>query len=218
METMNKNTLKYILREILIVIVGISIAFSMNKCSDGVKNNRLRKEYLVDLKDDVIEDRKQLASNIAGIEQKIEICNRIIPLLNTESENKVGLLGLVFQVLNYENFDAKNVTYSTLINSGDLRLINSFELKKSIQLHYSNYDKLGNTYEKHRSLIKDYLGNYMINFADYDKMEIGEQPFTDEIRLKNIMRALITTLMEKKIVTEGGVKSCDVLIQALEKF
>ena len=90
----------------------------------------------------------------------------------------------VFTVLQYEIFSPKNSTNKTLINSGDLKLIDDFHLKISIQGHYANYEALFDAYTRHLSLIQDYLGNYMINYADYDELMIGKTPFLDEIRLK----------------------------------
>ncbi len=57
---MAKSTWKYTLREIIIVIIGISIAFSMNKCAENVKDNKLKTQYLTNLKSDVEADKIQL--------------------------------------------------------------------------------------------------------------------------------------------------------------
>lgn len=214
---MKNTTWKYTLREIIIVIIGISIAFSINKCSDNISNNKLRKQYLTNLKSDIEADKIQLNKNIVAIDMKINKCQDIIPYLNTNKNGGMTLMNDVFTILQYENFNPKNITYKTLINSGDLKLIDDFELKTSIQGHYSNYDEILDVYVRHTSLIKDYLGNYMINYADYDQLMVGKTPFSDEIKLKNIVRALNTTFRDKKKATQDGVVSCDLLISAIEK-
>ncbi|UOY06543.1 DUF6090 family protein [Muricauda sp. SCSIO 64092] len=214
---MERNNLKYTLREILIVIIGITIAFSMNKCSDNIKNKRLLKEYMKNIRSDIAMDKEQLAKNSLAIETKITICNQMIQLLNAESEENLELLGMAFEVLKYESFNPENITYRTLINSGDLKLLDDFELKTAIQRHYANYETVQDIYLKHRSLIRDYLGNYMINYADYDKFAKGELPFLDRSRLKNIIRALLTTLNEKKEAAQIGMDSCEALLLVLEQ-
>ena len=65
---MERNNLKYTLREIVIVIIGITIAFSINKCSDNIKNKRLRKEYMLNLKSDITLDKEQLEKHSLEIE------------------------------------------------------------------------------------------------------------------------------------------------------
>jgi hypothetical protein len=210
---MAKTTWKYTLREIIIVILGITIAFSMNKCADNVKDNKLRKEYLTNLKSDVEADKVQLNKNLLSIDEKLKICNQMLPLLNTEAEGKLRLMNMVFSVIKYETFSPKDITYKTMINSGDLKLIADFKLKSAIQTHYSNYDDVFEAYTRHSSLIRDYLGKYMINNADYDQIGSGKFPFKDEILLKNIVQALKSSYQEKSEATKSGVTSCDSIIE-----
>lgn len=214
---MAKTTWKYTLREIIIVIIGITIAFSMNKCADNVKDNKLKKEYLTNLKSDVEADKVELVKNSEAIDQKIKTCSELIPMLNTGKKQGMPLMNNVFAILQYETFSPKNITYKTLINSGDLKLIDDFQLKTTIQSHYSTYEEMLDVTNRHMSLIKDHLGTYMIDHADYDQLMIGETPFLDEIKLKNIVRALSTTFIEKKKVNEKGIASCDTLIVEIDK-
>lgn len=214
--TKKTATWKYTLREIVIVIIGISIAFSMNKCADNLQDNKLRNQYLVNLKSDVTSDKIQLEKNIEAINKKLKICARLIPSLNTNTKHGMPLMNDVFSILQYEIFSPKNITYKTLVNSGDFKLIDDFKLKTTIQGHYTNYENMDDAYIRHISLIKDYLGDYMINNADYDQLMEGKTPFLDEIKLKNIVRALTTTYQQKKNATVISLKSCDTLIAEIE--
>jgi len=214
---MAKATWKYTLREIIIVIIGISIAFSMNKCADNVKNNKLRKEYLINLKSDVEADKVQLEKNIKAINNKLKTCAEIIPILNSDQDPDMRSMNNIFEIVKYENFSLKNITYKTLINSGDLKLIDDFKMKTSIQQHYSNYEEMADVYARHVSLIRDYLGNYLVNYSDYDQIMQRKSPFLDEIKLKNIVRAMLLTFDEKKIATQYNIDNCDVLISEINK-
>jgi hypothetical protein len=214
---MTKAPWKYTLREIVIVIIGISIAFSINKCSDNISDKKLRKEYLTNLKNDVEADKLQLKGNVRAINKKLKTCSEIIPVLNSNQKPDMQLMDNIFAILKYETFSPKNITYKTLINSGDLKLIDDFQLKTAIQQHYSNYEDMADVYVRHTSLIKDYLGNYLVNHADYDQIMEGKSPFLDEIKLKNIVRAMLTTFKEKARATQDGIKSCDVLTSSIEE-
>ncbi|MEM6516292.1 MAG: DUF6090 family protein [Bacteroidota bacterium] len=213
----SNSSLKYTLREIVIVIIGISIAFSINKCAENSKDNRLKKQYLTNLKSDIEADRIQLNENIEQVEIKLKACGDIIPLLNTGAQKDMRLMQDVFTILEYRNFTPKDITYQTLINSGDFKLIDDFNLKASIQRHYSNYDELQGVYARHLSIIQDYLGNYLVNHADYDQIQQRKSPFLDEIKLKNIVRAMLTTFNDKKTASEKGVQSCDSIITEIGK-
>ena len=213
---MSKTTWKYTLREIIIVIIGITIAFSMNKCAENVKDSKLKTQYLINLKRDVEADKIQLEKNIEAIDKKLIVCSEIIPVLNSDMNQDMRMMNNIFTILKYENFSPKNITYKTLINSGDLKLIEDFKLKTAIQQHYAIYDEMSDVYIRHISLIKDYLGNYLVNHADYDQIPKGNAPFLDEIKLKNIVRALLTTFDDKKKATRLGIESCDSLILEID--
>lgn len=179
---MTKKTWKYTLREIVIVIIGITIAFSMNKCADNLKDNKLKTQYLTNLKSDIEADKIVLKKNVEAINKKLAVCAEIIPVLNSNKTQNMQLLNNIFAIVEYENFSSKSTTYKTLINSGDLKLIDNFELKSAIQEHYANYNELDNVYARHTCLIQDYLGNYLVNYADYDHIPLGKAPFLDEIK------------------------------------
>ena len=68
---------KYKLGEIFIVIIGITIAFSMNKCADNAKNDTQKNQYLTSLKNDVEADKLQLEENSKALELKFNTATEI---------------------------------------------------------------------------------------------------------------------------------------------
>jgi len=210
-----KKKLTYAFGEILIVIIGISLAFSMNKCADDSINETQKKQYLTNLKQDIEEDKADLESNLKQINQKIELSTNLIPLLNSnDPEKHVKLRGL-YNIAQLTNFTPKDFTYQALVNSGDLKLIDNFELKKAIEKHYSKYKTISKAYERQETINKDYLGNYFIYNTDYDLMRQGKSPFKDEKLLKNMMQAIRGSFIIKKEATELGIKSCDSILKIL---
>ena len=210
---MKKINFRYAFGEILIVIIGISIAFSINKYADNTKTNKLRNQYLINLRKDIEADKNQLESNIKMIDAKIQITQEILPLLNSSNNNSKMK---VFQIANLVNFTPQDITYQTLINSGDLNLINDFDLKTNIEKHYAGYKVLLKAYERQEAIHKDYLGKYFIENVDYDKMRKGESGFSNQKLLKNIVQSISGSLMIKKQASELAINSCDSLLQVLK--
>ncbi|MEZ4792019.1 MAG: DUF6090 family protein [Gelidibacter sp.] len=129
---MKKINWQYTFGEILIVIIGISIAFSMNKCADSSKNEALRHQYVSNIKSDVMSDKAVLEENVISLEKKIKTVDEILPILNTDSPDKMIVVGKLFEIVNLIDFTPKDNTYQTLINSGDLKLIDNFELRTAL--------------------------------------------------------------------------------------
>ena len=213
---MKKGKWAYAFGEILIVIVGISIAFSMNKCAENSKHDAQKKQYLVHLKNDIVADKSQLNINLKELDSKLNDTHQILPYLNSDSTNQMKIVRNVFNIANLSNFHAKDVTYQTLINSGDLKLIDDFDLKTAIESHYSNYKEMKNAYIRQESIVRDYVGNYLINHADYDYLQKGQFPFTNEKLLKNIVQSMRGSFILKINATKKGIASCDSLIVILD--
>jgi hypothetical protein len=210
-----KKQFKYAIGEILIVIVGISIAFSMNKCAEYKKNEADKKQYLDNITSDVEIDKKNLEANFEVIGKKIEALNEVIPLINTDSPEKIKSIRKIFSVFTLTEFYSKDITHQTMINSGDFKLIDDFNLKTAIEEHYSNYKSILKDYARQETIHKEYLGSYLINNADYDAMRKGEFGFNNEKLFKNILQSMSGSLIIKKNATERGIKSCDSLLAVL---
>ena len=139
---MKKIKWRYALGEILIVIIGVTIAFSMNKYAESSKDNALKEQYLQSLKNDIESDKLQLQENIKELTVKLGTIDSIVPHLDPDSTIKPHIGQKIFKASVLVEFNAKDITYSTLVNSGDFKLINDLALRTIIEEHYSkNYKK-----------------------------------------------------------------------------
>ena len=209
---------RYTLGEILIVIIGITIAFSLNNWSERSKEKAQREQYLINLKNDIEADKAALEKNYAEIETKMIAAQKVLPVLGSnDTAAKMGAIQDIFAVVVISNFSAKDITYNTLINSGDLKLIKDFELKTAIESHYSEYELMMKAYERQENIQKEYLGPYFIEHIDYDAFRRGEFGFEEERLLKNIIRSMEGSFRIKKTAIEKGIASCDALISNLSE-
>ncbi|WP_299337202.1 DUF6090 family protein [uncultured Psychroserpens sp.] len=213
-----KKSLRYALGEILIVIVGISIAFSLNKCADNKKDEALKTQYLQSIKSDIEVDKKNLEANYAAIGAKIQNLKEVLPLINTDNPKKMTSMNKLYSVFTSSNFHPKDITYQTMINSGDFKLIDDFDLKAAIETHYSDYKIMLKDYERLDIIHKEYLGKYIINNSDFDAMRQGKFGYSNEKQLKNILQSINGALYIKINATERGIKNCDSLLTILKMY
>ncbi|MEZ4802004.1 MAG: DUF6090 family protein [Gelidibacter sp.] len=214
---MKKINWQYTLGEILIVIIGISIAFSMNKCAENSKNITQRNQYISNIKSDIEADKTALEENVIALEKKIKTTDEILPKLNTDSPDKMMVVGKIFEIVNLIDFTPKDNTYQTLINSGDLKLIDDFDLKTAIETHYSYYETMLKSYLRLENIQKEYVGNYFIYNTDFDDFRQRKFGFKDEKLLKNIIMSMRGSFEIKLQATKKGVESCSHLIRLLNK-
>ncbi|MBT8271435.1 MAG: hypothetical protein KJO25_05265 [Bacteroidia bacterium] len=214
---MKKLDWRYAFGEILIVILGITIAFSLNKWAESSKQHKEKIHYLSNLKNDILTDKAELEKNVELLDEKIRLSADVIAVLGTNSKEKFNTMGNLFTIASLANFEPNDITYQTLINSGDLKLLEDFELRAAIEKHYSNYKIMLKAYQRQENIHKEYLGRYLIENTDYDAFTRNESGFKDEPLLKNIVRSIRGSFGIKIDATKEGIKSCETLLEVIEK-
>ena len=184
---MNKINWKYGIGEIIIVIIGLYGAFSLNTFKDEVNNAKLKIEYLESLALDIQKEIKTLKKNDDEILIILKNIHDIKPFLGNKKGNRDTIVNKVFELSTMVDFHPENNTYKTLINTGDMKLIDNLKLRRTIEEHYShhkitlkNYKKMANIYEK-------YFTDFFIQNIDFYEIKKENYDFLDDKLLKNLM-------------------------------
>ena len=176
---MRKINWKYTLGEVIIVVIGISIAFSLNSLKENLSNSKHKTQYLENMTLDIDKELKELNRINLEIQSKLKTIREIKPFLGSRSENRDTIVSKVFELARMVNFYPENTTYQTLINSGDMKLIDDFQLRRSIEEHYSYHKNVLQNYIRIEEIHKKHLGNFFIYELDYDKLQKGNLDFLD---------------------------------------
>ena len=100
------------------------------------------------------------------------------------------MINKLFDIAQTVRFTPENTTFKTLMNSGDLSLIDDFELRHEIQRHYNLHEKILVNYERLENINSKYLGDFFIYDMDFDALRKGDFSVLDNPLLKNIINSL----------------------------
>ena len=126
---MKKINWQYAIGEIVIVIIGITIAFGLNNWAEGRKDKALEKRYLENLILDLEIDAAVLEENVEKIGQDLNILGALMPHLKANLPRRDTMVRKFFKLAEPVDFIPNNITYQTLINSGDFKVIADFEFE-----------------------------------------------------------------------------------------
>ncbi len=213
----HKLNWKYALVEILIVIIGVSIAFLLNNWATDRKDLQTERLYLKNIVLDLQTDIAHLDSNANEINKQLQIVQQVFPFLGKPDTVRDTVFMKVFQLASLVEFIPEDATYQALINSGDLKLIRSFTLRAKIASHYANYRHLQSDYERQEIFNKMYLGDFFMDKVDYMKVYQRDYSFMDEPKLRNILLSLKGILQLKLNTTESAKQRCEQLLENIEK-
>ena len=125
--------------EFFVVLIGILIAFQLNKCGTERERLGLIANHLVYLERETVFNQANLDKSLEKLENKLVAIDSLIGLVQEEADVK-RINALAFQLLDYGAGYFQRNAYNTLVQSGDIRYIKNFKLKSAIVNIYEYYD------------------------------------------------------------------------------
>ncbi len=125
---------KYAIGEILLVVIGILIALSINTWNEKRKDGIKEQVILISLKVNLLENFKLLKlanqATIDAYNASLNLHELTTPNRNAINSNEID--SLISVTFDYFSFDANSGTINEIINSGQLNIIKNEELKNQI--------------------------------------------------------------------------------------
>jgi hypothetical protein len=152
--------LKYAIGEIVLVVIGILIALSINTWNENNKSETEASFQLSKLRDNLYSDKKQIKTAISS--DSIYINNLIfcLKVLSNEIEApQEEFLNRSQYISSIMSFDPTRATFDGLISSGKIELISNQNLLEDLFSYYNS-----NTYTSWDSALKDYSRNVIMPY------------------------------------------------------
>lgn len=123
---MNTKYLKYAFGEIVLVVIGILIALSINNWNEERKNDKIRQVFRSSLKNDLQADTTYLRFTIRQLQRESDELAQFKRLINEKGTDKNALIDLINSnmvpfITPFDGFN--NNTYRSFSNSGRIELI-----------------------------------------------------------------------------------------------
>jgi hypothetical protein len=148
MKTVSTQRWIHYILELFIVIIGISIAFWLNKLAEKDTHKKEKISYLYDIKNDLQKDSLRLAVNIRNNKVKRKKLIKSLELIE-RSASIDSVLIHILEIGNYDFFNPENFTLTSLLQSGDFKVIDSDQTKRELLRLlkiYSSIDKMQNNF------------------------------------------------------------------------
>ncbi|MFY0629652.1 MAG: hypothetical protein JXR05_04670 [Flavobacteriaceae bacterium] len=197
---------KYAIGEIILVVIGILIALSINNWNEGRKNNAKEQQILIQLKDEYNANLLQLEQKITNRKKIIDAANNVLHhidvslKINTDSLN--SYLNIMIGAPTFKPIE------NNLINSGNILLIKNEKLNQLLTTWPSN---VGAVQEIEKIWLTKMWGSVIPLFNDYGILRDGLYKWwKDEQNIKWILDGtFINPFQEPK--TSKALKASEIL-------
>jgi len=171
----------YAIGEIILVVIGILIALSINNWNENRKNRISESEYYCKLLADFELDRQNIAELYKESQHKIETSKKLLLDLNNKNRDKSFLVNNYLQALRTNAFSPSKVAMTDLVSSGKLNLLVNDSLKNSLVRYYGELDNLLYQLEINRSksieraFLYDDITQFGHQYFDYVAKSLGNE-------------------------------------------
>ena len=173
--------------DLLIVIIGITIAFKLNTWNESITTNLEAKDYIENFYEENITNEANLVSALEfSVSNKKDIDTLKQILLSKKYTDK-RIKFLIASMMGLANYSPSITTMENITASGEFKLIKDIELRKRIINTYNSY----NTTLKLENLLSDYVNKYVtpfffenVRFSDFSSIH---SDFIKEPLFENIV-------------------------------
>tara|TARA_R110002012_G_scaffold321930_1_gene552449 strand:- start:30493 stop:31278 length:786 start_codon:yes stop_codon:yes gene_type:complete len=136
--------LKYAIGEIILVVIGILIAFQLNDWNDSRKQLKLENEYYCRLLEDATLDNEQINNLLVLAENRLKASNRAVRLLlqdiviKAEAGTQISLATKAI----YSDFEPNNSAYEDLKSGANLNIISDKAIITALNRYFNKVEEL----------------------------------------------------------------------------
>jgi uncharacterized membrane protein YgaE (UPF0421/DUF939 family) len=212
-----KTYMTYAIGEIILVVLGILIAISLNNLKDASKlkedQRNLYRDMSTELKEDLRDIQENADHNNLNM-ARYRLGSEII-LTDKNRERKEELVRIAFQLTQFSDFKNDRPIYDRLFSSNENQLINDSKIISDLK----NLAVLYNYLNRLEMNQQDYMYTVLPKLADYIRRNPPEIIDLDALygyRFQNDIEILIFLMEEKKQVYEDVENSINDLLNDFE--
>ena len=213
-----RRYLIYAIGEILLVMIGISLAFQVSNWDD----NRIRKNaeirFYENIREQIIDDKELIASqrdynNYYMVQYKY--ANEII---EANDRSKLDTLGqIVRNLTNYSDFDKQGNIYETMVNSGQIKLLHNHEIINGIRELEEMYNYINRMENIHYDAMMQHLVLALNPVIEFATNEIKKPDAVFAYEFQNLIIILMQIMDEKDDIYNNTLNEIERVIKLIEK-
>ena len=213
-ESKIKRYLLYAIGEILLVMIGLSLAFQL----DNWNENRIKKNaeirFYENIKEQIMDDKELIAGQKEYNNHYMVQYRYANEIIEANDRSKLDTLGIIVRNLTqYSDFDKQGNIYETMVNSGQIKLLQNHKIVNGIRELEELYNYVNRMESIHYDAMMQHVViglNPVIAFAT-NEIKKPDAVFTYEFQ--NLVIILMQIMKEKD---ETYIKTIDEIERVLK--
>lgn len=213
-----KKYLLYAVGEILLVMIGISLAFQLDNWNEDRVKRISEISYYENIKEQITDDKALILNQVNFNKYFLAKSSYLNNIIEVNDRSKLDSIGpIIHDLLQYSDFDKEGNIYATLVNSGEVKLLQNLKIVNGIRELEEKYNYLNRMENIHYDAMMTHV---IVAVTPLIKFSSGEIKKPDEIysyQFQNLVISLIQIMTEKDKVYKEALYEIDNITQLINQ-
>lgn len=207
----------YAIGEIVLVVIGILIALSINNWNENVKKLQQEKIYYCKIKEDLESDKININISLESLNERIFSTKRALNNLYDGVDDKSVILEDYLTAIRSIKFLPSKLAIQDIVSSGKLENLKDANLKNVILKHYSDLDGALNRIVENNKDVSKYVYEY--DLSDFGIHQLSSYKNDFGIELLDKMPKVNWTSDKNNLIYKQfqGHMSMNIIVSSREK-
>ena len=211
-----KKYLLYAIGEILLVMIGISLAFQLSNWVDNRIKKNAEIRFYENIKDQIIEDKGLIQEMVVYNNRHMVQFKYANEIIENNDRSKLDTLGkIVRNLTNYSDFDKEGNIYETMVNSGQVSLLQNHEIVNGIRVLEETYNYINRMESIHYDAVIQHVAVAISPVVAFTNNEIKKPDEVFRYQFQNLVIMLMQIMDEKDRTYTEGLEEIEYILKLI---
>jgi len=213
-----KRYLIYAVGEILLVMIGISLAFQVSNWDDNRIKKNAEIRFYENIKEQIIDDKEIIAGQREYNNHYLAQYKYGNEIIAANDRSKLDTLGIIVRNLtNYSDFDKEGNIYETMVNSGQIKLLQNHDIVNGIRELEELYHYMNRMESIHYDAIMQHVVLAISPAIAFATNEIKKPDAVFTYEFQNLVLILMQIMDEKDLVYNITLDEIERVLKLIDK-
>ena len=213
-----KKYLLYAIGEILLVMIGITLAFQ----ADNWNENRERKiteiRIYENIREQIIGDKELIQGQMYYNNHYLAQYEYAKDIILTNDQTKMDTLGIIAtNLINYSDFEGEGNIYETMVNSGEIQLLRNQRIINRVRWLEERYNYVNRMENIHYDVMMDFAAPNITSAVNFITAEVVDPDLIFSNEFQNLLFLLIKIMKEKDNTYLSAINEIDGMLALIDE-
>jgi len=213
-----KGYLLHALGEILLIMIGVLLAFQVSNWNEKANNKNAELIYYKNIKRQLNEDRGIISRNIDYNNNYLGQFKFASQIIEAKDRAKIDtLIAIALNLFRYSDFHRASNIYETIVNSGQIKLLQNQDIIEGLQGLEETYVYINKMEEIHLDVIKQIIVPDLVKMIEFTSGKVANPDELYAFEFKNRFTLLLEIMKEKNGVYNKAINDITRLVEWIDE-